>query len=152
MRVSSISGGPLPPAGLSPCGHRFAGGRSTIPAHFCLLSRRDRKFLLRSLPSGPREIRTLGLLNAIETRSQLRYGPIHPFVNHHSTSVRVRPSGPGGIRTLGLFSAIEARSQLRYRPEFYGDQILHHRFGDVKLLVVTPCCHSDDHREEESLG
>ena len=24
---------------------------------------------------GPREIRTLGLLNAIETRSQLRYGP-----------------------------------------------------------------------------
>ena len=25
--------------------------------------------------SGPREIRTLDLLNAIETRSQLRYGP-----------------------------------------------------------------------------
>ena len=25
---------------------------------------------------GPRGIRTLGLLNAIETRSQLRYGPI----------------------------------------------------------------------------
>ena len=53
--------------------------------------------------SGPRGIRTLGLLNAIETRSQLRYGPS-------------LTSGPEGIRTLGLLSAIETRSQLRYRP------------------------------------
>ena len=30
---------------------------------------------LRSIPSGPRGIRTPDLLNAIETRSQLRYGP-----------------------------------------------------------------------------
>ena len=59
-----------------------------------------------SIYSGPREIRTLDLLNAIETRSQLRYGPIQ------------YPSGPGGIRTLGLISAIDARSQLRYRPVF----------------------------------
>ena len=32
--------------------------------------------LLDAFDSGPREIRTLDLLNAIETRSQLRYGPI----------------------------------------------------------------------------
>ena len=31
---------------------------------------------LGSMLCGPREIRTLDLLNAIETRSQLRYGPI----------------------------------------------------------------------------
>ena len=30
---------------------------------------------LIALTSGPRGIRTLDLLNAIETRSQLRYGP-----------------------------------------------------------------------------
>ncbi len=30
-----------------------------------------------ALASGPRGIRTLDLLNAIETRSQLRYGPGH---------------------------------------------------------------------------
>jgi hypothetical protein len=36
----------------------------------------DGLLLLRIfLYSGPRGIRTLGLLNAIETRSQLRYGP-----------------------------------------------------------------------------
>ncbi len=58
-----------------------------------------------SIEGGPSGIRTHDLLNAIETRSQLRYGPW-----------RDRSSGPGGIRTLDLFSAIEARSQLRYRP------------------------------------
>ena len=31
---------------------------------------------LAAVLSGPREIRTLDLLNAIETRSQLRYGPL----------------------------------------------------------------------------
>ena len=80
----------------------------------------DDLLLLLRLSCGPRGIRTLGLLNAIETRSQLRYGPkparivlaIREIVNAGNTSV----SGPGGIRTLGLFSAIEARSQLRYRP------------------------------------
>jgi hypothetical protein len=56
---------------------------------------------------GPRGIRTLDLLNAIETRSQLRYGPNIQFFCG---------SGPEGIRTPGLLSAIEARSQLRYRP------------------------------------
>ena len=77
--------------------------------------------------SGPRGIRTLDLLNAIETRSQLRYGPslfnnagIVTLkglpVNKSDLVVARMPSGPGGIRTLDLFSAIEARSQLRYRP------------------------------------
>ena len=69
---------------------------------------------------GPREIRTLGLLNAIETRSQLRYGPL-PY-----------PDGPGEIRTLDLFSAIEARSQLRYRPAFKGRKILPKSYQAVK--------------------
>ena len=54
---------------------------------------------------GPRGIRTPDLLNAIETRSQLRYGP----------------GGPEGIRTPDLLSAIEARSQLRYRPWRMGE-------------------------------
>ena len=78
--------------------------------------------------SGPREIRTLDLLNAIETRSQLRYGPIFTLfllftmalpIPREGDFVRYGPlssNGPGGIRTLDLFSAIEARSQLRYRP------------------------------------
>jgi hypothetical protein len=38
-------------------------------------SLKDGLILLPRLSSGPRGIRTLGLLNAIETRSQLRYGP-----------------------------------------------------------------------------
>ena len=38
-------------------------------------SLKDGLVLLPRLFSGPRGIRTLGLLNAIETRSQLRYGP-----------------------------------------------------------------------------
>lgn len=77
--------------------------------------------------SGPRGIRTPGLLNAIETRSQLRYGPrLIPFFEP------VLLSGPGGIRTPGLFSAIEARSQLRYRPVFKGSQILLDRRLNVK--------------------
>lgn len=73
-------------------------------------------FLFRS---GPRGIRTPGLLNAIETRSQLRYGPRLSFTRLSKVlSGFDRPSGPGGIRTPGLLSAIEARSQLRYRPSF----------------------------------
>ena len=36
----------------------------------------NKKAPLRMLLCGPREIRTLDLLNAIETRSQLRYGPL----------------------------------------------------------------------------
>ena len=98
------------------------------------------------IKSGPRGIRTLDLLNAIETRSQLRYGPglivfsaalrapnppeggcvrYGPVITVVAwpapvvLSIRCLPAhdGPGGIRTLDLFSAIEARSQLRYRPD-----------------------------------
>jgi hypothetical protein len=79
--------------------------------------------------SGPREIRTLDLLNAIETRSQLRYGP-----NYHSYCTA---SGPGGIRTLDLFSAIEARSQLRYRPLIQG-------WIDFTLRIVE--CQANNNR------
>jgi hypothetical protein len=61
---------------------------------------------------GPRGIRTLDLLNAIETRSQLRYGPSRRKL----ATCAGMTSGPEGIRTLDLLSAIEARSQLRYRP------------------------------------
>ena len=68
--------------------------------------------MLLNKKSGPRGIRTLGLLNAIEARSQLRYGPILQIVKPYYISYRgLHLSGPGGIRTLGLFSAIEARSQ-----------------------------------------
>ncbi len=73
--------------------------------------------------SGPRGIRTLDLLNAIETRSQLRYGPIFIFYQPYS--------GPEGIRTPDLLSAIEARSQLRYRPEFKAKRILPEAFRNV---------------------
>ena len=41
-----------------------------------LLNNLLNKNSLSAVLSGPREIRTLGLLNAIETRSQLRYGPL----------------------------------------------------------------------------
>ena len=96
--------------GLQPCCRSLAGTRIFYQSY-----------------SGPRGIRTLDLLNAIETRSQLRYGPslfnnagIVTLkglpVNKSDLVVAWTPSGPGGIRTLDLFSAIEARSQLRYRP------------------------------------
>ncbi len=73
---------------------------------------------------GPRGIRTLDLLNAIETRSQLRYGPglrlperiAGQILETKSSQAFLQSCGPGGIRTRDLFSAIEARSQLRYRP------------------------------------
>lgn len=65
----------------------------------------NRKASCPANPSGPRGIRTLDLLNAIETRSQLRYGPLKPT-----------PGGPGGIRTRDLFSAIEARSHCATGP------------------------------------
>ena len=80
--------------------------------------------------SGPRGIRTPGLLNAIETRSQLRYGP---FLGK---SLSLLPSGPGGIRTPGLFSAIEARSQLRYRPVYKGRGILPDGLVTVKQYGI----------------
>ena len=84
-----------------------------------------------ALAGGPRGIRTPDLLNAIETRSQLRYGPGYYFSLY---------SGPEGIRTPDLLSAIEARSQLRYRPMVTphansGDEakdILLEAGGDVK--------------------
>ena len=49
---------------------RFAGLTPRSPG-----SLKDGLILLPRLSGGPRGIRTLGLLNAIETRSQLRYGP-----------------------------------------------------------------------------
>ncbi len=94
------------------------------------------------IKSGPRGIRTLDLLNAIETRSQLRYGPNIIFFDlaaPANSSIRCLPAhdGPGGIRTLDLFSAIEARSQLRYRPDdqpiLQGEKILPEWGVNVKL-------------------
>ena len=52
---------------------------------------------LAAVLSGPREIRTLDLLNAIETRSQLRYGPLLIF----SLGSHGAPNSPGrGLRAL----------------------------------------------------
>jgi hypothetical protein len=107
---------------------RLAGGWPITPALAFLLRNpafRQPGFIKYSGPSG---IRTRGLLNAIETRSQLRYGPIHNFgfclrvmsQNQSISNPQPSISGPGGIRTRGLLSAIEARSQLRYRPWFQG--------------------------------
>ena len=87
--------------------------------------------------SGPSGIRTHDLLNAIETRSQLRHGPRLSLI-----------SGPGGIRTRDLISAIDARSQLRYRPgraiiryvltpSPEGYRILLERHDPVKLNIYT---------------
>ena len=67
------------------------------PLGLCILS----QFGQETESGGPGGTRTLGLLNAIETRSQLRHGPT---------------DGAEGIRTPGLFSAIEALSQLSYSP------------------------------------
>ena len=87
---------------------RLAGGWLTTPA--------QRVSVFDFSESGPRGIRTLDLLNAIETRSQLRYGPGMMRLARVCAA-----GGPGGIRTLDLLSAIEARSQLRYRPASAGN-------------------------------
>ena len=47
-----------------------------------------------TLISGPSEIRTRDLLNAIETRSQLRYGPMLPCYNSGRPSVDLRGFEP----------------------------------------------------------
>ena len=91
---------------------------------------------------GPRGIRTLDLLNAIETRSQLRYGPRTIFdfgftisiINQKSLIVNL--GGPEGIRTPDLLSAIETRSQLRYRPIFKAKDILIEAEGYVKQSIL----------------
>ena len=54
-------------------------GQSLKPVYGYEMQVLQIKFVCSFL-SGPREIRTLDLLNAIETRSQLRHGPIF-FVN-----------------------------------------------------------------------
>src|SRR6185436_16315437 len=53
----------------------------TFQIYFRYYSTRAIRFANRSRRSigGPRGIRTLDLLNAIETRSQLRYGPLFDF-------------------------------------------------------------------------
>ena len=48
--------------------------------------------------SGPREIRTLDLLNAIETRSQLRYGPLFCSILLFSMALPIPPGR--GLRAL----------------------------------------------------
>ena len=72
------------------------------------------------LLGGPRGIRTLDLLNAIETRSQLRYGPTGCA------------SGAEGTRTPDFYSAIVALSQLSYSP-VRSEAIVPPRPGNVKL-------------------
>ena len=100
-----------------------------------LVKERISAIQLSALFCGPRGIRTLGLLNAIETRSQLRYGPI--FGCHAAFcpgGVWKALSGPEGIRTPGLLSAIEARSQLRYRPLWTVAKILHQERTNVNSM------------------
>ena len=91
-------------AGTVPGSHRVLPTRWQMAYYSC-------RHAINLLTSGPGGIRTLDLLNAIETRSQLRHRPINYMVFIPRGS-----SGPGGIRTRDLISAIDARSQLRYRP------------------------------------
>ena len=61
-------------------------GQSLKPVYGYEMQVLQIKFVCSFL-SGPREIRTLDLLNAIETRSQLRYGPkliLFDYVLQHS--------------------------------------------------------------------
>ena len=71
-------------------------GQSLKPVYGYEMQVLQIKFVCSFL-SGPREIRTLDLLNAIETRSQLRYGPRYKlFLASHGA-----PNSPGrGLRAL----------------------------------------------------
>gem|GEM_PF-3196217 len=57
-----------------------------------------KKNSLAAVLSGPREIRTLDLLNAIETRSQLRYGPLFTLSQLYSMALLTPPGR--GLRAL----------------------------------------------------
>ncbi len=105
------------PASTVPIILRF---QKTVNKYNEKLAKRIKKPPNKRFCSGPSEIRTHDLLNAIETRSQLRYRPIMWLFASGPT----KKGGPGGIRTPDLFSAIEARSQLRYRPPFPEDLII----------------------------
>ena len=65
----------------------------------------------KGLLGGAEGIRTPDLLNAIETRSQLRHSPTKPIYTFPN-----RLGGAEGIRTPDLISAIDALSQLSYSP------------------------------------
>ena len=71
--------------GLSPRSPFSLTGRSTTPVLtfelYSFIIAQEQPVLLIALKSGPRGIRTLDLLNAIETRSQLRHGPIILFAS-----------------------------------------------------------------------
>jgi hypothetical protein len=64
-------------AGTMPGSHLALPTRWQIAYYSCPGFRETRQACRVSIKlSGPRGIRTLDLLNAIETRSQLRYGPL----------------------------------------------------------------------------
>src|SRR5438270_11446930 len=55
--------------------------------------------LSNNIHGGPEGIRTPDLLNAIQTRSQLRHGPTAETIGHDTRPVRGRPP-PGGDAEL----------------------------------------------------
>ncbi len=65
---------------------------------------------MTEISSGAEGIRTPGLLNAIQSLSQLSYSPI--LFDYRQGSRH----GAEGIRTPDLISAIDALSQLSYSP------------------------------------
>lgn len=69
---------------------------------------------------GAERDRTVDLLNAIETRSQLRYGPMICLIDvtarAYASGVTVTSGGGEGSRTPGLVLAKDALSQLSYTP------------------------------------
>jgi hypothetical protein len=65
---------------------------------------------------GAEGIRTPDLLNAIQTRSQLRHSPTYSGL----FALERFAGGAEGIRTPDLYSAIVALSQLSYSPPRLG--------------------------------
>ncbi|EKD88505.1 MAG: hypothetical protein ACD_34C00495G0001 [uncultured bacterium] len=103
--------------------------------------------------SGPREVRTPGLLNAIEARSQLRYGPKCSFVEPvlpvdlggfepPASSVRLKrapncATGPCSILQTGFYLRGEPLSRK------WVIEILNHIFLFTRRREVAGVCIND---------
>src|SRR6185436_17824393 len=100
----------------------------TFQIYFRYYSTRAIRFANRSRRSigGPRGIRTLDLLNAIETRSQLRYGPICFGETYIVTS------GPGGFEPSAFAVRLRRAPNCATGPSRNG--IVPDGYGTVKEL------------------
>ena len=83
---------------------------------------RENQYSLSAQFCGPREIRTLDLLNAIEARSQLRYGPILFCKVAYSSSNR--KVDLEGFEPSTSSVRLKRAPRLRYRPSSRASRIL----------------------------